>query len=240
MFLYFHIKNILLFSGLKSTGTKAELLNRLMNGEITPVKITEIEAKPSKNVIRKTEYESMTLASLKIICKEKGLKGVGKKAEVIERLNIYDSTMNLPVVHINKSEDEDISIENALNIADNNHINIDNNNNNNNNSDINNNNNNNNGKLEDNNKINKKSNVNDDMFNMYNAMTLNVLKDICLTKYLPDIGDKRQLIESLLADQNALEEVVDYDFSSFYKEALAEQMPLFVATPKTKKYREIK
>ena len=238
MFLYFHIKNILLFSGLKSTGTKAELLNRLMNGEITPVKITETEEKPSKNVIGKTEYESMTLATLKIICKEKGLKGVGKKAEVIERLNIYDSTMNLPVVHINKSEDEDISIENVLNIADNNHINnhINDINNNNNNNDINNNN----GKVEDNNKINKKSNVNDDMFNMYNAMTLNVLKDICLTKYLPDIGDKRQLIESLLADQNALEEVVDYDFSSFYKDALAEQMPLFVATPKTKKYREIK
>ena len=172
----------------------------------------------------------MTLATLKIICKEKGLKGVGKKAEVIERLNIYDSTMNPPVVHINNSEDEDISNENVLNIADNNHINSDMNNN-----DINDN-----SKVEDNNKINKKSNVNDDMFNMYNAMTLNVLKDICLTKYLPDIGDKRQLIESLLADQNALEEVVDYDFSSFYKEALAEQMPLFVATPKTKKYREIK
>ena len=156
---------------------------------------------------------------------------VGKnKIKISIRSNIYDSTMNPPIVHINNSEDEDISIENVLNIADNNNIN------NNNNNDINNNS----GKVEDNIKINKKSNVNDDMFNMYNAMTLNVLKDICLTKYLPDIGDKRQLIESLLADQNALEEVVDYDFSSFYKEALAEQMPLFVATPKTKKYREIK
>ena len=40
-----------------------------------------------------------------------------------ERLNIYDSTMNPPIVQINNSEDEDISNENVLNIADNNQIN---------------------------------------------------------------------------------------------------------------------
>ena len=191
------------------------------------MKITEVGVNPSsKSVLGKTEYESMTLASLKIICKEKGLKGVGKKAEVIERLNIYDLTLN-PSIALIDSKDDDINENEKLIIVNNN-----NNNDNNDNSDNNN--------IENSNKINKKSNVNNGMFELYNAMTLNELKDICITKYLPDLGDKRQLIESLLADQTATEEVVDYDFSSFYKEALADQTSLFVAPPKTKKYREIK
>ena len=173
-------------------------------------------------MLGKTEYESMTLVSLKIICKEKGLKGNGKKAEVIERLNIYDLTLN-PSIVLDDSKDDDINENENLSIP----YNSDKNNNNDNDN-------------SDNNKINKKSNVNNGMFELYNAMTLNELKDICVTKYLPDIGDKRQLIEALLADQTAIEEVVDYDFSSFYKEALADQIPLFVAPPKTKKYREIK
>ena len=220
------------------------MLDRLINGEINSVKITEVGVNPSsKSVLGKTEYESMTLASLKIICKEKGLKGVGKKAEVIERLNIYDLTLN-PSIALIDSKDDDINENENSSIMNNNDKNNNNNdndnNNNNNNNHDNDNDNSDNNNIENKNKINKKSNVNNGMFELYNAMTLNELKDICITKYLPDLGDKRQLIESLLADQTATEEIVDYDFSSFYKEALADQTSLFVAPPKTKKYREIK
>ena len=194
-----------------------------MNGEINPINsITEKAVKPSKGGIVKTGYESMTLAKLKIICKEKGLKGSGKKAEVIERINVFDLSVN-PIISIIKDENGN----NGINIDS--KINNDNNNkNNNDDNDI------------DKNKIKKEVNINDNMFLMYNAMSLNELKDICLTKYIPDTGDKRQLIEALISDQSSQEEVIDYDFSSFYKKALEEQIPLFVASPKIKKYREIK
>ena len=84
---------------MKTTGTKAELLNRLQNGE-TVIEKTETDAKPLKE--GKSIYDKLKLIELKSLCEEKGLVSTGRKADLIVRLKELDLSL-LPKVE-NESE----------------------------------------------------------------------------------------------------------------------------------------
>ena len=253
----------LCFSGMKTTGTKIELLMRLQNSgndviEI-PSKIINSDNNNDINNINtidnndsnvRIEYSKMTLKSLREICREKKLKMSGTKAEVIVRINQYD-VENI-VVNINNIDSNNIDSNNI----DSNNIDsssssssssssFDNDMKNyslishsvteseNDNNNENNNNENNSSKVE----IVEKS----AMYEIYNAMEKKDLVSACITRSLSPHGSKEQLIDTLIRedDIDSGEEVNEKALIQCYNEGLRAETPLYTIKPPASKYREI-
>jgi SAP domain len=214
-------------SGMKTSGTKAELLHRIQTGEGNPDEMVKLKTAPA--TAPKNEYSnefviedtgkygkkliSMTVAELKQICVEKSLKVSGKKAEIIQRIELHDFLL-LPIserIPISKENgDSDSEMKNKNIVAD---IVVQ--------------------------KIPDKSSSS--LFRTYDAMSLEFLQDICRSKSLSHNGDKMQLIETLLSDEVEDGSVSENAFVDFYNEGLRSEVPLLtILQPPAKKYREIR
>lgn len=191
----------------------------------------------------------MTVAMLKGICKERELLVSGKKADLIMRLNDFDvCVIGVTETGMDGGDDENsgsniIDLSKLENVIVNNEMNIENGiDSSNDNAEINN--------ETESVMINKPiMNVNDNLYKLYNSMSLDDLRDVCVTKYIDFNGTKEQLLNALLSadlNENQISNN-DFDFSEgdsysdFYKSALAKDtQPLIVLPPATKKYKEIK
>jgi hypothetical protein len=213
---------------MKTSGTKAELLHRIQTGDGNPDEMVKAKSAPALTneysnefVIEDTgKYEkkliSMTVAELKKICVEKSLKVSGKKAEIIQRIELHDFLLlpiseRIPISSKNGDSDSELKIEKYENTV----------------SDI---------VVQ---KIPEKSSS--ALFRTYDAMSIEFLQDICRSKSLSHFGDKMQLIETLLSDEVEEGSVSENAFVDFYNEGLRSEVPLLtILQPPAKKYREIR
>ena len=209
------------------SGTKAELLSRLMHCDTAPpadeAKGAEGEKKKKAG---KEGYEGNTVAELKVLCKGKGLAVSGKKGDIIQRLKDFD--LSLGPVEGGQGGDSDIATSSESDIISSN----------------------------DNEIVTDKSdiviNVNDNLYQMYNMMSERDLRDVCTTKYVDSTGNKADMLQALMSAIHNEKQSGEGDFnfsgadssdpySAFYKTAMAkEALPLMVLPPAVKKYREIK
>jgi SAP domain len=213
---------------MKTSGTKAELLHRIQTGEGNPDEMVTAKSAPASTNEYSNEFViedtgkygkkliSMTVAELKKICVEKSLKVSGKKAEIIQRIELHDFLL-LPISEripiLSKNGDSDSEVKNEKNentVAD---IVVE--------------------------KIPEKSSS--ALFRTYDAMSIEFLQDICRSKSLSHFGDKMQLIETLLSDEVEEGSVSENAFVDFYNEGLRSEVPLLtILQPPAKKYREIR
>lgn len=213
--------------GMKTSGTKAELLHRIQTGEGNPDEMVKSKSVPAPSneysnefVIEDSgKYEkklvSMTVAELKKICAEKSLKLSGKKIEIIQRIELHDFLLlpiseRIPISKKNGDSDSETKNEKIANIE---NIVTE--------------------------KIPEKSS--NALFRTYDAMSIEYLQDICRSKSLSHFGDKNQLIETLLSDEVEEGSVSENAFVDFYNEGLRSEVPLLtILQPPAKKYREIR
>ena len=213
---------------MKSTGTKAELLMRLQNSGNSvierPLKIIDneiiINSINSNNIndnggsdsnSNKIVHREMTVKALQILCREKNLKVSGKKQEIIDRLVQFELDSNVDN-NVNKiSNSIEMTVESSP--SKNSEIGVENCN------------------IE----ISEKS----AMYNTYNNMDKKSLIDICMSKCLSSNGSKEQLIDTLMRDYMADEEVTEEAFVQCFNEGLRKETPLYTIQAPAKKYREI-
>lgn len=232
------------FLGMKTTGTKAELLMRLQNSgngaidnTITTIKNDNsnlnLDINSNNNVDNnnsnsnsnsdsnndKITHSKMTIKNLQVLCREKKLPVSGSKQSIIDRLVQYDLDNN-----VNNDVSNNINMIGNLSPS---NIQIEKEND---------------YKSDDNNNDSNDSNEKNSMYTIYNNMDKKSLIDICMSKCLSSSGSKEQLIDTLMRDDMAANDTVttEESFVQCFNEGLRKEIPLYTIQPPVKKYREIR